>query len=69
VTVFDPLAIVMTFAGFFLALAAPMIWLGTTFLLTRGGRPGARIGWLLLGLLLLVPWPALFGYGGSAGAL
>ncbi|TQL47514.1 hypothetical protein FB562_0577 [Homoserinimonas aerilata] len=47
--------------GEFLAIASPAIWLGTVLLLTRGARPVWRILWLLLGLVLVAPWPFILG--------
>lgn len=47
--------------GEFLAIIASALWFATTLALTRGGRPAARLGWLALGALVLVPWPFLLG--------
>lgn len=47
--------------GEFLAIASPAIWLGAVLMLTRGGRVLARVLWLLVGLLLLAPWPFIVG--------
>lgn len=47
--------------GEFLAIIASALWFATTLALTRGGRPTARLGWLALGALVLVPWPFLLG--------
>lgn len=47
--------------GEFLAIASPAIWLGAVLLLTRGARPVWRILWLLLGLVLVAPWPFILG--------
>lgn len=38
------------------ALAAP-VWFATTYLLTRSSRTWVRITWLIIGALLLIPWP------------
>jgi hypothetical protein len=43
--------------GFWLAVAAPVAWFATVFLLTRGSRAWVRIVWLLAGVALLIPWP------------
>lgn len=43
--------------GQFLAIAAPPLWFGLAFLLTRGRRPLVRLGWLVAGVLLLAPLP------------
>ncbi|WP_344736500.1 DNA polymerase III subunit gamma/tau [Microbacterium awajiense] len=40
-----------------LAILAPALWFGTTFLLTRRSKPWVRFAWLAAGLILLVPWP------------
>ena len=42
-----------------LAVAAPLIWFATVFVLTRGSRPWVRWAWLVVGAILLVPWPLL----------
>ncbi|WP_396668169.1 DNA polymerase III subunit gamma/tau [Microbacterium sp. R86528] len=47
----------MFLASFWLAALAPVIWFGTTFLLTRHSKTWVRIAWLFAGLILLVPWP------------
>ena len=47
--------------GEFLAIASPAIWIGAVLLLTRDGRVLPRIVWLLVGLLLLAPWPFILG--------
>ena len=50
--------------GEFLAIAAPPVWFGLTFLLTPGRRPLVRLGWLVAGVLLLAPLPFIL--SGSA---
>lgn len=40
-----------------LAVAAPALWFGTVFLLTRASATWIRVVWLVVGLALLVPWP------------
>lgn len=42
---------------FALAVAAPALWFVATWVLTRGRAGWIRIGILLLGVVLLVPWP------------
>ena len=42
---------------FFLAVAAPALWMLTVWLLTRGAQAWVRILLLLAGAVLLVPWP------------
>ena len=43
--------------GEFLAILAAPFWFATTLSLTREHRPLVRVGWLALGLGVLVPWP------------
>lgn len=47
--------------GEFLAIASPGLWFVAVLILTRGRRPVARLGWLVLGLVLVIPWPLLLG--------
>ncbi len=47
--------------GEFLAIASPGLWFVAVLLLTRGRKPLARLGWLALGLVLVIPWPLLLG--------
>lgn len=47
------------YASLAFAIAAPVIWFGTTYLLTRDAKTWLRIVWLLAGAVLLVPWPFL----------
>lgn len=48
---------VMFQGSFWLAAAAPLLWFGTVFLLTRSSGTWVRIVWLVAGAILLVPWP------------
>jgi hypothetical protein len=43
--------------GEFLAILSAPFWFATTLSLTRDRRPLVRVGWLALGVGLLVPWP------------
>lgn len=43
--------------GEFLAILAAPLWFAATLTLTKGHRPLVRVGWLALGLGVLVPWP------------
>lgn len=43
--------------GEFLAMLAAPLWFAATLMLTTGHRPLVRVGWLALGLAVLVPWP------------
>lgn len=46
------------------AILAPAVWFGVTFLLTRGRATWLRFVWLVAGAVLLVPWPfAMLGTG------
>jgi hypothetical protein len=47
--------------GEFLAIASAPLWFAAVFSLTRGRRPIVRLGWLLAGLVLLVPVPFVLG--------
>lgn len=48
------------FAPFlWVAVAAPVLWFATVYLLTRAGKAWVRFAWLIGGALLLVPWPLL----------
>ena len=40
-----------------LSVLAPALWFGTVYLLTRGSQPWVRLVWLVVGAVLLVPWP------------
>jgi hypothetical protein len=50
--------ILWQFGEFLTILAAPL-WFAATLKLTRDDRPLVRIGWLALGLGVLLPWPFL----------
>lgn len=45
----------------FLAVASAPLWLAAALLLTRGRVARTRVGWLLLGAFVLVPWPFVLG--------
>jgi hypothetical protein len=47
--------------GEFLAIASPALWFASVVLLTRGRRPIARLLLLLLGLVVILPWPFVLG--------
>ncbi len=42
---------------FVLAIAAPALWFLAVWVLTRGRAAWIRVGLLLVGVVLLVPWP------------
>ena len=48
--------------GLWLAVAAPAVWFAVTFWLTQA-HPRARFGWLLIGVILLVPLSFISGPG------
>ncbi|MEO5535894.1 MAG: hypothetical protein ABIR17_12275 [Pseudolysinimonas sp.] len=48
--------------GEFLAMLAGPLWFAATLTLTRESRPLVRVGWLALGLGVLVPWPLVFDF-------
>lgn len=43
--------------GEFLAMLAAPAWFAATVTLTRESAPRVRVGWLALGLGMLIPWP------------
>jgi hypothetical protein len=50
--------ILWQFGEFLTMLVAPL-WYAATLTLTRQSRPLVRVGWLALGLLVVLPWPVL----------
>lgn len=44
-----------------LAIMASALWFAVALWLTRGRRPVVRVGWLVIGAIVLVPWPFVFG--------
>ena len=61
VTSSEVLNAIMFGLGEILAMASPAIWFGATFLLTRGRKPVARLIWVLVGLIAVLPWPFVLG--------
>jgi len=57
----DALAQLMFTVGQGLAIGAAPLWFAAVFVLTRKNRAIIRLLWLLLGLLLVAPWPAILG--------
>ncbi len=47
--------------GQFLAIASPALWLAAAVLLTRDRKPVVRLLWVVLGLVVVAPWPFLLG--------
>lgn len=57
----DLLGEIMWQLGEFLAIASPALWFVTVLLLTRGRKPLVRLLLLVLGLLVVIPWPFILG--------
>lgn len=49
--------------GEILAIAAPAAWFVGVFVFARERRAVVRILWLILGVVLLAPWPFILGLG------
>lgn len=47
--------------GEFLAILSPALWFGVVFVLTRHAKPLVRLLLLLLGLIVVIPWPFVLG--------
>lgn len=63
VTNANPLFEFMSRLGDVLAVVSPAAWFFGVLLLTRERRPGFRVLWMLVGVLLLAPWPFVLGIG------
>lgn len=61
VTIPNLLGEIMFQFGEFLAIGSGALWFLAVFWLTRGRRSIVRLLWLLLGLVVLVPWPFVLG--------
>ena len=59
--VYDLLSGIMYQFGQFLAIASPALWLAAAVLLTRDRKPVVRLLWVVLGLVVVAPWPFLLG--------
>jgi hypothetical protein len=57
----EPLNAFMFGLGEILAIVAPALWFVATLLLTRGRKPVVRLLALLVGLVVVVPWPFVLG--------
>ena len=55
----DLLVEIMYQFGEFLAIVSPIVWFATVLLMTKDSQPISRVLWLLLGIVVLVPWPFL----------
>ncbi|WP_166983382.1 hypothetical protein [Paramicrobacterium fandaimingii] len=56
----SPIDQIMYTGGLWLAAAAAPLWFAASLWFTRG-HARARIIWLLLGMLVLIPWPFVIG--------
>jgi hypothetical protein len=56
------LALVLDRVGQFLAFLSPAIWFFGVLLLVPATRARTRILWLVLGVIVLAPWPFILGY-------
>ena len=43
------------------AILVSALWFAATLFLTRNGKPTRRLIWLVVGAIVLVPWPFVFG--------
>jgi hypothetical protein len=59
--VYDLLSGIMYQFGQFLAIASPALWLTAAMLLTRDRKPVVRLLWVVIGLVVVAPWPFLLG--------
>lgn len=57
------LAAFMYQLGEILAIASPAVWFFAVLLLTKDRRAVARILWLVLGVVILAPWPFILALG------
>lgn len=53
-------------ASLWIAILAPGLWFASALVLTRGGKTWVRFAALIVGALLLVPWPFVVAGGGGA---
>ena len=57
------LALILDRLAQFLAFLSPVIWFFGVLLLVPHTSPRARILWLVLGVVVLAPWPFVLGFG------
>ncbi len=57
-----PLALILERVGQFLAFLSPALWFFGVLLIVPSDRARARVLWLLLGIVVLAPWPFILGY-------
>jgi hypothetical protein len=55
----DPFAGILWQFGEFLAMLVAPLWFAATLTITGRSRPLVRVGWLALGLGVLLPWPLI----------
>ncbi len=60
-SVVDIVPLFMYRLGEGLSIAAPALWFAGVLVLTRGGHLRSRILWLLVGLVIVAPWPFILG--------
>lgn len=53
-------------ASLWIAILAPGLWFASALVLTRGAKTWVRFAALIVGALLLVPWPFVIAGGGGA---
>ena len=53
-------------ASMWIAVLAPVLWFVATLILTRGAKDWVRVSALVVGAVLLVPWPFVVAGGGGA---
>ena len=53
----DALGNAMFQFGLWLSVAAPAIWFGAVLYLGKDSKVSSRLLWLLVGVLVLIPWP------------
>ena len=51
--------VIMYQLGEFFSIASPFLWAAAVWLLTK--KPGWRLLWLFVGVLVLAPWPLVLG--------
>lgn len=57
----DPFAKIMFQLTEGLAIASPALWFAAVILLTVRRKPIVRLLWLLVGIVVVIPWPFLLG--------
>jgi hypothetical protein len=57
----DVLVESMTQLGFVFAMASPALWFLAVWVVTRGRKPVVRLLWIIVGLVVVLPWPFVWG--------